>query len=107
MDSQFLSIFAQIPLDSIVVCVASKRSKEKYWIAKILSEQGDNPPTYKVRFYDWSIKQHAWILQKDKKAYRTCPHDSIILLGIQFNLNGILTAATLNHINFVLQKYDL
>ena len=107
MDSSFLTIPEQVQPNTIIACVASKSSQDRYWIAQILEVQSEDPNVYKVRFYDWSVNQRSWTLQRGKRAHGSCPHDSVILLGVQFNLNGSLTAATVNHLNFVLQKYNL
>ena len=121
MDSQYLQIPASIPDDSIIACIPEPSSKDFYWIAKIISTHSTNPLTYKVRYYDWSGNSHAWILMRGKRAYGifsivfvknfyllyitgTCPHEGVLLYGVQFNNNGTLTAATQNHLNYVLTK---
>jgi len=69
-----------------------------------LDIQNEKPLSYRVRYYDWSRNHKCWLLQRGKGAYGTCPHESILLFGVEFNSNGTLTAATLNHLNYVLSK---
>lgn len=104
IDSSLLSIPETIPVGSIIACLASKASKQRYWIAKVLNVHAEHPVIYKVRYFDWSVNLKAWTLQRGKNAYGTCPHESVLLFGVQFNTNGTMTAATMNHLNYVLHN---
>jgi hypothetical protein len=96
---------------------ASALLNEKFWLGtcfyfalyinnKILGRIDSEPNdigVYKVRFYRYQHKTN-WAPGRGKIWYGTCTQESVLLAGVTLTNTNNLTAQTLRHIDYILQK---
>jgi hypothetical protein len=91
-----------LPENMIVAIRPSEEYQDKYWIAKILKQSSDR--NYRVHYYKYNGAKKSFTLCRGKDAKGICPIGAILVAGVNLNVNGNVTAASLRHIEYALNK---
>jgi len=102
MDIEEIILPENIPNGSVIVVRPSTGSLDLFWIAQVESQSTNK--RYQLHYLKKNEKSKVWSLGKGNYWRGTCSKESVLHVGVNFNENGTMTAASRRIIENIVSK---